>query len=236
MNTTPETIGQRMAAKQAASVAEITTALWADNPDGNAVADMALAGGVTADAVDKMVATVTAGKVALAAAIEADRGAADLANAASKARQSAARTAAVLEKAQAEHDAASDSLQDVERQQADNATAINDAARLVEAGSIPPTLAPPFLQQLVERRRVAAVEADRAAKIATLRRTIAWRRSRIRALEAELEAERRRDPDRDNVIVGGRGLVGYADAISGRIRVETAAMEEAEAELAELAK
>ena len=232
--TKQQSIGERMAARKSEAETKIKALLWSDG-DPDEVAGVALAGGVTPEAVDKMATEIGDAKAKLQAATAAHESMTELTKAQTAARSEAAKTAQALEMAEQADEAARRALGDAEEAVRIAGVERDAAARLLGDGIIPPDVAPVFLVEIVERWKGQEAARKRESRIQSLqRREIPWRRSRVEALAKELRAQKAQDPKRENQTVGGGGFVALQTALEGRLKTERKALRDAKAELAKL--
>jgi hypothetical protein len=233
MNT-QKTISEKMNERKTDAAEKVKSMLWGDEPDLDAIAATALAGGVAPVDVDTMARSVAAAKATLAAAVEVNARLPELKKSAAAARSAAARSADALTKATSADVEARDALNDI-TSEIDGAAAVrNAAANLVDSGSIPKAMAPAFLQEICEQRKATEVASAKAARIATLKRSVEWMKNRVDGLKDELKKEKGTDPAKENSIPGPAGLIAIQDAIAGRLKGERQRLADAEKELAGL--
>jgi chromosome segregation ATPase len=229
-------IGDRMAARKSEAQAKIGSMLWAEEPDLDAIAATALAGGVEPAAVDKMHTDAEAAKRTLAAAVEADGKTAGLEKRLSAARAKTAQATAAYESAQA-------ALRDAEQEQSGieadlhvTRESVATAARSMQAGTIPTDHAPAFLAELVAQWKADEARQRRVSRIATLQAQIRWLEGRVEGLQSELKSERADDPGRENKVASAGTLIPLQDAIAARLKTEREQLKAVKTELAQLEK
>jgi hypothetical protein len=234
-NQKQQSIGERMAARQTDAEQKCRALLWADG-EPEAVAAVALAGGLDPAKVDKLADEIGAAKAKLQAATGANDRLPELSKAHTAARSAATEAAKVLEAASAADDVARLALGESENALR-LATAARDAgARLLLDGIIPAALAPACLVEIVAGWRTEQEATERDGQIRTLKQQIPWRESRVEGLEKELAEQKADDPKRENKTIGAAGFVDVQTAIESRLRTEREALKEAKAELRKLDK
>lgn len=236
MKDAKQTLSERMAARQSEARAKIKAALWQDEPDGDAVAAVALAGGIPPAEVDKLAVEIETAKATLQGAVEAEKVLPGLRAKLATAKTEAEAATAALKAADAADDLARVALGEAE-QAVTTATRERDAAALLlRSGTLPRELAPAFVREAMAREDAEHEAAAREARVTTLKRqTIPWLADRVTALETEIAKMDEPGRPRENTLTGGK-LVDYRASLEHRLDAEKTKLKEARAELRKLEK
>jgi nucleoid-associated protein YgaU len=229
-------IGERMRLRQAAAQEKIRGMLWADEVDGDAIAQVALQGGIEPTVVDKMHTDAQAAKATLQAAMQAHERTPGIERRATAARAKNAAAAKALELARTAAAEAERAQASTEAAVTAASVAITAAAQALQARTIPTDRAPEFLAQLIETWAQDEASQARVSRMFTLKAQIRWLENRIEGLQSELKAERRDDPAKENSVAGPSGLIPLQDALSDRLRTEREQLKAVKAELRKLEK
>jgi hypothetical protein len=224
-------IGERMRLRQADATAKIGSMLWADEVDGDAIAQVALQGGIEPTMVDKMHTDAQAAKATLQAAMQAHDRAPGLEKRLTAARAKNAAAARTLEAARAAAVSAGRAQAAIEATVTADSVSIEAAAQALQARAIPADRAPEFLTQLIETWAADEAAQARVSRMFTLKAQIRWLENRVEGLQSELKTERRDDPAKQNSVTGPSGLLPLQDAISARLRTEREQLKTVKAEL-----
>jgi hypothetical protein len=230
------TIGERMQARQADATAKIQALLWDPKPDLDAIAQVALSGGVPPEQVDKLQASTEAAKRTLAAAVAAHDRSPGLEKQLAAARAKTAKAAKALELARTAAAEAERSRSAIEAVTVADSVSVTAAAQALQARTIPTNRAPEFLTQLIETWALHEASQARVSRMFTLKAQIRWLENRVEGLQSELKAEKRDDPAKENSVAGPSGLIPLQDALSDRLRTEREQLKAVKAELRKLEK
>jgi hypothetical protein len=167
MNESEKTIGARMNERKAGAVAKVKALLWADAPDVDQIAAVALGAGLSAVEVGQIEKEVAGAKALLTAAAAVD--VAELARASAAAVAAEVKATAAAERASAAAAAAWDARREAEQALSVGKLAVDRAAQAAMAGSIPSGKVTASIKVSVAAREAEQLETERAGKAGILR-------------------------------------------------------------------
>ena len=230
-----QTIGQRMQARKSEAETKVKGMLWS-GADADAIAGVALAGGIDPAWIDKQAAEIEAAQATLRKAVEAHGREAGTARKLATARTAAEKARATLAQAQSAAGDAEAAQGAIEAEAAAIRAAIDTAARALQGGAIRADKAPEFLTALVAEWDMQEKASRLAGERAEVRRKIDWFEANVAQMRKLLESEKADDPDKERCEAGPSGLVKVQDILTGRIATQKQQLKDLKSRLAELDK